>query len=104
VSIFPSITPAATASLVTGHYPARHGIVGMSWWSEASGEIAYFGDDVWTIAKQGFGDFLCGFLLKLNGERIQAPTMFQLVERQGQRSASFNYLIFKGDVAHEISI
>jgi arylsulfatase A-like enzyme len=104
VSIFPSITPAATASLVTGHYPDRHGIIGMSWWNASTGEVSYFGDDVWTIAKQGFGEFLCGFLLKLNGERLQSPTMFQVVESQQRRAASFNYLIFKGDVPHEISV
>lgn len=28
VSIFPSITPAATTSIITGAYPAEHGIAG----------------------------------------------------------------------------
>ena len=40
VSIFPSITPAATAAIITGAYPATHGIVGASWYDEATDEIA----------------------------------------------------------------
>lgn len=103
VSIFPSITPAATSSIVTGQYPARHGIAGMSWWNPDTDDVLYFGDDVWTIVKRGVDDFLRGFLLRLNGERLKSLTMFQLVERQGLRAACFNYLIFRGDVVHTVS-
>lgn len=103
VSIFPSITPAATASIVTGQYPSRHGIAGMSWWDRETGNISYLGDDLWTILQRGMGEFLRGFLVGLNGERLQAPTLFQVVERQRRRAACFNHLIFKGDVAHEVS-
>ncbi|HXW04387.1 MAG TPA: alkaline phosphatase family protein [Vicinamibacterales bacterium] len=103
VSIFPSITPAATASIVTGRYPARHGIAGMSWWNPSSGQVAYYGDDVWTVLKRGPGEFLRDFLLRLNGERLRSPTMFEVVERQGLRAACFNHLIFRGDVEHELT-
>lgn len=103
LSIFPSITPAATASIVTGHYPARHGIAGMSWWNPASRSVSYLGDDVRTILQRGIGDFLSGFLNHLNGDRLQAPTFFQIVERHQRRAACFNHLIFRGDVAHEVS-
>ena len=34
VTIFPSITPAATTSIITGCYPAEHGISGASWYDE----------------------------------------------------------------------
>jgi hypothetical protein len=103
VSIFPSITPAATASIVTGRYPARHGIAGMSWIDPSTHRITYFGDDVRTVLKRGLKDFLHGFLLRLNGEWLQAPTLFELVERHGGRAACFNHLIFRGDVPHELS-
>ena len=32
ISIFPSITPAATSSLITGVYPQKHGISGAYWY------------------------------------------------------------------------
>jgi hypothetical protein len=100
VSIFPSITPAATSSIATGAYPAEHGIAGASWYDSASEEVAYYGDDFWVIAKQGVGTFIEDFLLRLNGDRLRAPTMFQMIEQTGREAACLNYLVFKGDRPH----
>ena len=104
VSIFPSITPAATASIATGAYPAEHGIAGASWYDAAREEIAYYGDDFWVIAREGFGSFINDFLLRLNGDRLKAPTMFQMMERAGRNAASLNYLVFKGDRLHDVRV
>lgn len=99
-SIFPSITPAATCSIATGHYPVHTGIGGASWYERDREELHYYGDDFWVIAREGFGTFLRDFLEKLNGDRLRVPTLFQLVERAGLRATCINYLIFKGDVPH----
>lgn len=104
VSIFPSITPAATSSIATGCYPAEHGIAGASWYDESRDEIAYYGDDFWVIAREGAGDFIRDFLLRLNGDRLLAPTLFQMIERTGRRAACLNYLVFKGDQPHDADI
>ncbi len=102
VSIFPSITPAATTTIVTGAYPAEHGIAGASWFDEARQEVAYYGDDFWVIAREGFGHFIRDFLIHLNGERLRAPTLFQMVERSGRTAACLNYLVFRGDHPHRV--
>jgi hypothetical protein len=104
VTIFPSITPAATSSIVTGTYPATHGIAGAAWYDEARKEIAYYGDDFWTIAKEGFGAFVRDFLVRLNGDRLRAPTLFEIVERQGLKATCINYLVYKGLVAHDVTL
>ncbi len=104
VSIFPSITPAATSTIATGCYPAEHGIAGASWYDEARNEIAYYGDDFWVIAREGIGDFIRDFLLRLNGDRLVAPTLFQMIERTGRRAACLNYLVFKGDQPHDADV
>src|SRR5688572_11893328 len=93
VTIFPSITPAATASIVTGAYPSEHGIVGASWYDEARQHVAYYGDDFWTFAKQGYAAFLRDFLVHLNGDRLKTPTLFELVERAHRPASCVNYLI-----------
>ena len=103
-SIFPSITPAATSSIITGAYPAEHGIAGASWYDSARKEVAYYGDDFWVIAREGFGDFLSDFLLRLNGDRLKAPTLFEMIERAGRRAACLNYLVFKGDSRHTVNM
>jgi hypothetical protein len=96
VTIFPSITPAATTSIITGCYPSEHGIAGASWFDQARQEVAYYGDDFWVIAREGFGEFIRDFLLHLNGDRLLAPTAFEMIERTGRRSACLNYLVFRG--------
>lgn len=104
VSIFPSITPAATSTIITGCYPAEHGIAGASWYDDVRGEVAYYGDDFWVIARQGFGEFIRDFLLRLNGDRLKAPTLFQMAERAGRSAACLNYLVFRGNVPHRVRI
>ena len=104
VSIFPSITPAATTSIATGAYPAEHGIIGASWYEPDRNEVAYYGDDFWVIAREGFGTFLRDFLLKLNGDRLRAPTLFELVERSGRAAACVNYLLFRGLHEHRVNV
>lgn len=104
VTIFPSITPAATSSIVTGTYPAEHGIAGASWYDEARNEVAYYGDDFWVIAREGFGAFLRDFLVRLNGDRLKARTLFELVEPAGRTAACVNYLVYRGNVQHQVNV
>jgi len=101
-SIFPSITPAATTSIVTGAYPAEHGIAGASWFDEQRQEVAYYGDDFWIIAREGFGRFINDFLLRLNGDRLKSPTLFEMVERSGRTAACLNYLVYRGNYPHRV--
>ena len=103
-TIFPSITPAATSSIITGHYPSRSGIVGASWYDEARQQVAYYGDDFWVIAREGFRAFLDDFLVGLNGDRLIAPTLLEQVERGGRTAACLNYLIFKGAHEHTVKV
>jgi hypothetical protein len=104
VSIFPSITPAATSAIITGCYPAEHGIAGASWFDELREEVAYYGDDFWIIAREGFGEFIRDFLLRLNGDRLTAPTLFEMVERTGRSAACLNYLVYRGLSAHKVQM
>lgn len=103
-SIFPSITPAATSSIITGRYPCDHGIAGASWYDEERDDVAYYGDDFWTILKEGTGKFFEDFLLRLNGSRLEALTLFQTVERAGRSAACLNYLVYRGDVTHKVRV
>ena len=56
------------------------------------------------IAREGLRNFLEDFLLRLNGDRLKAPTMFEMIERTGRRAACLNYLVFKGDREHDVRI
>ena len=103
-TIFPSITPAATTAIVTGAYPEENGIAGAAWYDADTNEIAYYGDDFWVIVREGFRAFLRDFLVRLNGDRLTAPTLFEMVEQSGKIAASVNYLIYKGLHEHKVHV
>lgn len=100
-AIFPSITPAATASLITGCYPAEHKISGAYWYDRDQDCINYFGADLEVILREGIGTYLRDFQIRLNHERLQASTLYQHVERAGLTAACLNFMWFHGDVPHE---
>ncbi|MCB0126731.1 MAG: alkaline phosphatase family protein, partial [Caldilineaceae bacterium] len=104
IAIFPSITPAATSSLITGRYPRQHGISGAYWYIPEQKQVIYYGYDIWAVLEEGIDTFLKDFLVKLNEEHLQRKTFFQMVEEAGQTAASLNYLIYHGDYPHSIEM
>lgn len=101
ISSFPSITPAATCSIVTGEYPSRHNIAGAFWRDGDDESIAYYGDDFWALMHKGLGEYFDDYLLKLNFERLKASTLFQQVEDAGLTAACINYMWFRGNHRHQ---
>ena len=75
VSIFPSITPAATAAIATGVYPVDHRIAGAFWYDRELDEVAYYGDDFWVVANRGINDFFHDFL-KIVHDRLDVCHFF----------------------------
>ena len=87
-TIFPSITPAATASIATGRHPAAHGVAGMSRLNPDSGQVSNFrrrrSDGAPRRSGGLRGRFLTDqFLTELNGNRLLAPTLMQTASRHG---------------------
>ncbi|HEX3035194.1 MAG TPA: alkaline phosphatase family protein, partial [Thermodesulfobacteriota bacterium] len=103
-AIFPSITPAATSSLVTGCYPRDHGIPGAFWYDDEKGDVAYYGSDLWVIVNEGINTFFEDFLIHLNQQKLKVETLFQTVERAGLQAGCLNYIIFHGDVRHRVDV
>lgn len=103
-AIFPSITPAALASIVTGRYPVHHGIPGAYYFDTTDDTVRYFGGDYQVVLQRGLKTFFHNFLIKLNNEILRADTLFRTVERHGMKSACLNYFIFDGEVEHEVNI
>lgn len=104
ISIFPSITPAATASIITGKYPRDHGVPGAFFYDTDEDHVYFFGDDLWTILRKGTGEFFNDFLVRLNEDALSSPTLFETVEHAGLRAACLNYLISKGNQAHPVDV
>ncbi len=102
-AVFPSITHCALSSLATGTYPNHHGVPGGYWFDADGDHVVYYIGDVWTILKEGVGEFFTDLLFRLNQKRVKVPTIFEVVEHAGINAACINHLIHRGDVAHTVS-
>ncbi|NNJ27140.1 alkaline phosphatase family protein [Alienimonas chondri] len=101
-SIFPSITPAATCALTTGQYPDRTHIAGAYWFDPETNEVAYFGDDIWTILAESPGRYIHDFQIGLNFHRLKADTVFEMLEEVGHSTAALNSMWFRGPHPHAL--
>jgi predicted AlkP superfamily pyrophosphatase or phosphodiesterase len=102
-AIFPSITPAATASIVTGCYPCDHGISGAYWWDQETRSLAFFGSDLWMIYNKGPGEYFRDFMVTLNEKHLKADPIFQSVEKEGKLASVINFMWFRGDCQHDVN-
>ncbi|MEX2359388.1 MAG: alkaline phosphatase family protein, partial [Pirellulaceae bacterium] len=82
-AIFPSITPAATAALVTGGYPCETGIAGAYYYDQDNDHVHYYADDLGAIMRKGFSDFVEDFMIRLNRDHLRANTALREVEKAG---------------------
>ncbi len=69
---FPSVTWPSHTSIVTGSYPARHGVIGNAVWSRTTGkQVTYIGDPVLT-----------------KDQAIRSPTLYDVAHGAGLSTAS----------------
>ncbi len=69
LSVFPSQTWPAHASLLTGSWPARHGVVGNHIWRRAEGHVVH----AWQLPQ---------------GELLQGDTLYDAAHRAGVKTAN----------------
>jgi Type I phosphodiesterase / nucleotide pyrophosphatase len=96
--MFPSITPAATASLVTGETPARHGIPGMCWYDRDAGRFVNYGQSPRAAVVQGLKRMVTDFLVNMNAHHLsrEVRTLHESLNEMGRTSASINFMVFRG--------
>ncbi len=98
VSVFPTMTPVATASIATGVFPDRHQIPGFIWYHRGEKRIINYGATPLAIFKTGFKNVLKDLLYNLNGQHLnrETRTVHEILEANGFSSASINFYIFRG--------
>jgi predicted AlkP superfamily pyrophosphatase or phosphodiesterase len=99
-SIFPSITPAATAALITGGYPRETGVSGASFYDTNQDRVHYYGDDISAVMRRGFANYFNDFLVRLNRDQLRVETAYEVIERHGGRAACLNFPWYRGEVEH----
>src|SRR3954465_8251449 len=106
VSSFPSVTPVASAEMVTGVAADRHWISGMNWYHRLERRYVEYGSSL--EATRAFGVFLALYDLVYNMNLAhlspEVETVFESLEDGGSRTACTPFLIYRGRQRHEVSL
>ncbi|HET8956499.1 MAG TPA: alkaline phosphatase family protein [Solirubrobacterales bacterium] len=106
VSSFPSVTPVASAEMVTGVGADGHWISGMNWYHRLERRYVEYGSSL--EATRAFGVFLALYDLVYNMNLAhlspEVETVFESLEDGGARTACTPFLIYRGRQRHEVSL
>lgn len=102
VSVFPSITPAATAAIATGRAPARSGIVGHAWYEETERRVVVYGAMTETVISTGPIKVFHNNVWRMNRDDLRAATLFEMLHDCGFDGACVNFPIRRGPYRHPV--
>jgi hypothetical protein len=106
VSSFPSVTPVASAEMVTGVASDGHWISGMNWYHRLERRYVEYGSSF--EASRAFGVFraLYDLVYNMNLGHLspEIETVFESLEDSGLRTACTPFLIYRGRQRHEVSL
>jgi hypothetical protein len=106
VSSFPSVTPVASAEMVTGVGADGHWISGMNWYHRLERRYVEYGSSL--EATRAFGVFraLYDLVYNMNLAHLspEIETVFESLEDGGARTACTPFLIYRGRQRHEVSL
>ncbi len=98
VSVFPTMTPTATASIATGVYPEDHQIPGFIWYHREERRIINYGATPQAIWKIGLKTVAKDLVCNLNAEHLsrKVKTIHEILEDHGLVSANVNFFTLRG--------
>jgi hypothetical protein len=102
VSVFPSITPAATAAIATGEAPARSGIVGHAWYDQDERRVVVYGAMTATVMASGPIRVFHNNVWRMNRDDLHAATLFEALHDRGFDGACVNFPVRRGPHTHPI--
>ncbi len=102
VSVFPSITPAATAAIATGKPPAESGIVGHAWYDRGEERVVVYGAMTETVLTTGPIKVFHNNVWRMNRDDLHAATLFEDLHDRGIDGACVNFPVRRGPHEHPI--
>jgi hypothetical protein len=106
VSSFPSVTPVASAEMVTGVAADRHWISGMNWFHRLERRYVEYGSSLEASRTVGVFRALYDLVYNMNLAHLspEVETVFESLEDAGERTACTPFLIYRGRRRHEVSL
>jgi hypothetical protein len=102
VSVYPSVTPVASATITTGTAPDMHHIPAMNWFHRGERRYVEYGSSFPATRAFGVVRSLYDTVYNMNLAHLSraTPTVFEQVEDGGLRDACTTFLIYRGRHRH----
>jgi hypothetical protein len=106
VSVFPSVTPAASASITTGVTVDRHGVPSINWYHRGERRYVDYGSSGQAVRTFGLLRSMIDTVYNMNFDHLSRahPTVFERLDDAGVRTACTPFLIFRGRTRHELAV
>jgi hypothetical protein len=106
VSVFPSVTPAASAAITTGAGVESHGVPSINWYHRGEARYVEYGSSWPATRTFGVLRTLNDIVYNMNFEHLSRalPTLFESLDDAGARTACTPFLIFRGRTRHELAL
>jgi hypothetical protein len=105
VAAFPSVTPVCATTIATGARQDVHRIPAMNWFWRDRRRYVEYGSSMRAARRFGIGQQLTDLIYTMNGEHLpqDVPTIFEVLDDAGVRTAGTTFLIYRGRHEHPVS-
>jgi len=106
ISTFPTVTPTALSTLVTGTTPQQHGIQGIMWYSPAEDRYVHYWPSPQSLRQGTLPRVLRDILVDLNGSHLRdaTPTLFEILEEAEHSVGCVNFPVSRASHQHPIRL
>jgi type I phosphodiesterase/nucleotide pyrophosphatase len=106
VSVFPSVTPAASATITTGAPVDRHGVPSIDWYHRGERRYVDYGSSGQAVRTFGVLRTITDTVYNMNFDHLSRgqPTFFERLDDAGVRTACTPFLIYRGRTRHELHL
>ncbi|WP_458475714.1 alkaline phosphatase family protein [Paenibacillus sp. TH7-28] len=106
VSSFPTMSVSIDSSLLTGNYPDRHHLPGLTWYPQGGEKVISYGSGPFEVLRRGTRQVLSDALVNMNGQDLNPslPTIYEELQRRGVTTGSVNGLIYRGLAEHRLTL
>jgi hypothetical protein len=106
VSVFPSVTPAASSSITTGTGVGLHQVPSINWYHRGERRYVEYGSSWPATRTFGVLRTIKDIVYNMNFEHLSRsqPTLFETLDDASVRTACTPFLIFRGRTRHELAL
>jgi hypothetical protein len=106
VSSFPTMTPVATSSMITGTWSDRHAVPGFIWYNEEIRKIVDYGATWQSVLRIGPEKVLRNQLIRLNEEHLnsETPTLYEMLESGGYSTGCVNFFMHRAAHLYRVKL